>query len=92
LVALQLWMSMIWKNFAVPFAINVIFTLPTILAVNSERFGPYYPWAQPFSMMYIDGGSESVFFVPWNQVLTVVGGSFILFFFAGFWYFQRKAI
>lgn len=92
LAALQLWMSLIWKNFAAPFAVNVIFTLPTILAVNSERFGPYYPWAQPFNMMYIDGGEESTFFIPWDQVLTVVGVSFILFFFAGFWYFQRKAI
>lgn len=92
LAALQLWLSLIWKNFAAPFAVNVIFTLPTILAVNSERFGPYYPWAQPFSMMYVGGAEGSVFFVPWEQVLTIVGGSFVLFFFAGFWYFQRKSV
>lgn len=92
LVALQLWMSMAFKSFAAPFAINVIFTLPTILAVNSERFGPFYPWAQPFSMMYIGGDTNDVFFVPWEQVLTVVGGSFILFFLGGYMYFQRKTI
>ncbi|MCF3944982.1 ABC transporter permease [Oceanobacillus alkalisoli] len=92
LVALQLWMSIIFKSFAAPFAVNVIFTLPTILAVNSERFGPFYPWAQPFSMMYIGGNAEDVFFVPWDQVLTVVGGSFILFFLGGYIYFQRKPI
>ncbi|HLR52542.1 MAG TPA: hypothetical protein VK072_06685 [Candidatus Avamphibacillus sp.] len=85
-------MSLIWKNFAAPFAVNVIFTLPAILAVNSERFGPFYPWAQPFSMMYVDDGAEGVFFVPWDQLLTVVGGSFILFFFGGLIYFRRKTL
>lgn len=92
LVALQLWMSIVFKSFAAPFAVNVIFTLPTILAVNSERFGPFYPWAQPFSMMYIGGSADDVFFVPWEQVLTVVGGSFIIFFLGGYIYFQRKMI
>lgn len=92
LVALQLWLSTMWKSFAAPFACNIFFTLPTILVVNSERFGPYYPWAQPFSMMYIDDSTEGVFFVPWDQLLTVVGGSFILFFFGGLMYFRKKAI
>lgn len=92
LVALQLWMSMLFKHFAAPFAVNVVFTLPTILVVHSERFGPYYPWAQPFSMMHIGGSTDDVFFVPWEQLLTVVGGSFILFFLGGYLYFQRKAV
>lgn len=92
LVALQLWMSILFKSFAAPFAVNVIFTLPAILAINSERFGPYYPWAQPFSMMYVLGNTEDVFFVPWDQLLTVVGGSFVLFFVGGYFYFQRKAV
>ncbi|WP_077623010.1 ABC transporter permease [Sediminibacillus massiliensis] len=92
LVALQLWMSILFKSFAAPLAVNVIFTLPSILAINSERFGPYYPWAQPFSMMYIGGDTGDVFFIPWDQLLTVVGGSFVLFFFGGLLYFQRKTI
>lgn len=91
LIALQLWLSILFKSFAAPFAVNVIFTLPAILAVNSERFGPFYPWAQPFSMMYIGGNAGDVFFIPWEQLLTVVGGSFILFFLGGYIYFQRKA-
>ena len=92
LVALQLWISVMWKSFAAPFAVNVVFTLPSILAVNSKTFGPYYPWAQPFSMMYIGGNTDDVFFVPWDQLLTVVGGSFVLFFLCGYFYFQRKAV
>lgn len=92
LIALQLWMSVMWKSFAAPFTVNVVFTLPTILAVNSDKFGPYYPWAQPFLMMYMAENAEDVFFVPWEQVLTVVGGSLVVFFLAGLLYFQRKAV
>jgi lantibiotic transport system permease protein len=92
LVALQLWMSIMWKSFAAPFAVNVIFTLPTILVVNSERFGPYYPWAQPFSMMFVEGENQGLFSFPLEHVLTVVGGSFVIFFLAGYLYFQRKAV
>lgn len=92
LIALQLWVSILFKSFAAPFTVNVIFTLPSILAVNSERFGPYYPWAQPFSMMYIGGDTGDIFFVPWDQLLIVVGGSFVLFFLGGYLYFQSKII
>lgn len=92
IVALQLWLSIAFKSFAAPFAVNVIFTLPTILAANSEKFGPYYPWAQPFLMMNIGGDTGEVFFVPWEQVMSIVGGSFIVFFLVGYIYFQRKAV
>ncbi|MCU9614529.1 ABC transporter permease [Caldibacillus lycopersici] len=92
LAALQLWMSLMFKSFAAPLAVNVIFTLPAILAVNSEKVGPYYPWAQPFSMMYIGGDTKDVFFIPWEQLITVVGGGFLLFFLCGYIYFQRKAV
>lgn len=92
LVALQLWMSILFKSFAAPFAVNVIFTLPSILAINSERFGPYYPWAQPFSMMYIADNTDDLFFIPWDQLLTVIGGSFVIFYTCSLVYFYRKAI
>lgn len=92
LVALQLWMSVMFKSFAAPFAVNVILTLPSILVANSKLFGPYYPWVQPFFMMNIGGSTEDVFFVPWDQLLMVVGGSFVLFFLGGYLYFQRKAV
>jgi len=63
LIALQLWMSTVFKSFAAPFAVNVIFTLPTLLIINSEKFGPYYPWAQPFLMMNIGGNIEELLFI-----------------------------
>jgi len=40
--------------------------------------------------MYIDGGSESVFFVPWDQVLTVVGEVLFCFSLLVFGIFKEK--
>ena len=92
LLALQLWLAVMWRSFAAPFAVNVIFTLLAILAVNSSKVGPYYPWAQPFNMMYPGGNPAEVFFVPWEQVLAVSGGSFAVFFLIGYLTFLRKAV
>lgn len=92
LLALQLWLALLWRSFAAPFTVNVIFTLPAILAVNSAKVGPYYPWAQPFNMMMPGGSPGDVFFVPWEQVLAVVGGSFVLFLLMGVVTFARKAV
>ena len=41
-------------------------------------------------MMYIGGGEGDIFFVPWEQLITVVGGSFLLFFIAGYVYFRKQ--
>lgn len=92
LLALQLGLSILFKSFALPLAINVIFTLPGILVINSEKIAPYYPWVQPFSMMYLQTDSNDLFYIPWDQLLLVVGGSFVLFFLGSFFYFQRKSI
>lgn len=92
LIALQLWLSTLFKSFAAPFAVNVIFTIPTILVMNSEKFAPYYPWAQPFGMMYIAEDTSDIFFIPWEQLLMVVGGSFVVFFAIGYLYLQRKEV
>jgi len=92
LIALQLWLSTMFKSFAAPFAVNVIFTIPTILVMNSAKIAPYYPWAQPFAMMYITEDKQDVFFVPWEQLLTVVGGSFVIFFAIGYTYLLRKEV
>lgn len=92
LIALQLWLSMLFKSFAAPFAANVIFTIPTILVMNSEKFAPYYPWAQPFAMMYVTEDQSDIFFIPWDQLLLVVGGSFILFYAIGYIIFHRKEV
>jgi len=93
LAALQLFVSTAWVSFAAPLAINVIFTLPNILVVNSAKFGPYYPWGQPFLLMLPSSeDSFGALNVPIETLLMVILGSFLLFLLAGFTYFQRKEI
>ncbi|MEK3888569.1 ABC transporter permease [Bacillus sp. FSL K6-3431] len=95
LAALQLWVSTAWASFAAPLAINVIFTMPNILVANSEKYGPFYPWVQPFLTMLSVGGNgavENLFFIPIETLLYVVMGSFLAFMFGGILYFNRKPV
>lgn len=93
LAALQIFVSVAWSSFAAPLAINVIFTLPNMLVVNSEKFGPFYPWAQPFLAMIPTGQDGfGAMNVTMETLLLVIFGSFIVFFLTGFTYFQRKEI
>lgn len=93
LIALQLFVSVSWSSFAAPLAINAIFTIPNILIINSERFGPYYPWAQPFLMMMPDSPETfGALHVAPVTLFIVVLGSLLLFFCSGFMYFIRKEI
>ncbi|MCG7334774.1 ABC transporter permease [Sporosarcina sp. ACRSM] len=93
LIALQMFVSIAWSSFAAPLAVNVIFTIPNMLIVNSEKFGPYYPWAQPFLlMMPSTGESFGALNVSATTLIIVVFGSLILFLGSGLGYFIRKEI
>lgn len=91
LIALQMFVSVAWSSFAAPLAVNVIFTIPNILIINSERFGPYYPWAQPFLLMMPDSTMGfSALTAP--TLFIVILGSLVLFLASGLIYFKRKEI
>jgi len=93
LAALQMGVSVAWSNFAAPMALNVIFTLPSILIANSEKYGPYYPWAQPaLAMLPREAESFGAFNVPLESLFFVIAGSFVIFFAAGYSYFLRKPV
>ncbi|MFC5589587.1 ABC transporter permease [Sporosarcina soli] len=93
LIALQMFVSVAWSSFAAPLAVNVIFTIPNMLIVNSEKFGPYYPWAQPFLlMMPSTGESFGALNVSATTLFIVVFGSLVLFLGSGLGYFLRKEI
>lgn len=95
LAALQLWASIGWSSFAAPLAINVAFTLPNILIVNSADYGPFYPWAQPaLAMLSVSGGGMDfgAFTLPIENVLITIGGSFVVFLVGGLAHMQRKEI
>ncbi|MFD1175253.1 ABC transporter permease [Paenibacillus puldeungensis] len=93
LVALQLGVSLTWSSFAAPLAVNVSFTIPNLLIVNSSTFAPFYPWAQPILAM-MPSGQESygAFNLPLESLMITVLGSFLIFMLAGLVHFQRKAI
>ncbi|KFN04092.1 hypothetical protein D0U04_19415 [Bacillus clarus] len=90
LIALQLWVSTIWTSFAAPIALNVIATIPAMMISNSDRFGPFYPWAQPFLTMIPQDGSQ-LFYSSFQTLVFVIIGSFIVLFIGGFVHFMKKA-
>lgn len=93
LIALQMFVSVAWSSFAAPLAVNVIFTIPNMLIVNSESFGPYYPWAQPFLMMMPSStDSFGALNVSIETLFIVILGSLTLFLCSGLIYFMRKEI
>ncbi|MBP3039985.1 ABC transporter permease [Bacillaceae bacterium Marseille-Q3522] len=92
LAALQLFVSVAWSSFAAPLAVNVIFTIPSLLVANSATYGPFYPWAQPFLAMIPKEGDMAAFNVSPETLFIVIIGGFLVFFLSGFIYFQRKEI
>ncbi|MCJ8011965.1 ABC transporter permease [Paenibacillus sp. KQZ6P-2] len=96
LAALQLAVSMMWSSFAAPLALNVTFTIPNILVVNSSTYGPYYPWAQPLLATLpgnqLDGGGFGALNLPFESLMITVLGSFIVFFIFGWVYFKMKEV
>lgn len=90
LISLQLWVSTAWSSFAAPVALNVILTLPNMLIANSDKYGPWYPWAQPFLGMIIDSGSGITFSI--ETLIFVIIGGFVIFTIGGISYFQQKAV
>ncbi|MDX8365280.1 ABC transporter permease [Cytobacillus sp. IB215665] len=92
LAALQIFVSIAWASFAAPLAINVIFTIPNILIIQS-KYGPYYPWAQPILAMLPSGDTTfGVLNFSLVTLLFVILGSFLAFFVSGLTYFNKKAI
>ncbi|MDF2835903.1 MAG: rane protein [Paenibacillus sp.] len=94
LVALQLWASIGWSSFAAPLAINVSMTIPNILIINSDKYGPFYPWAQPALGMLVQGGEQnfSALNLPLENILITVGCSFVLLVAGGLVYLNRKEV
>lgn len=93
LAALQLWASIGWSSFAAPLAINVGFTLPNMLIVNSAQYGPYYPWAQPSLAMLTSGEMNfGAFTLPWQNIAMTIGGSLVLFTAGGLVHMRRKEV
>lgn len=92
LAALQLAVSVMWSSFAAPLALNIVFTIPNMLVINSDKIGPYYPWAQPLLSMLPNSQDFGAFNLPLANLMIVVLGSFIVFFIAGWLAFRMKEV
>lgn len=93
LAALQLGVSTAWPNFAAPLAVNVIFTMPNLLIVNSEDYAPFYPWAQPMLAMMPRGeNAYGALNVSAETFFIIILGGFVLFMLSGMIYFSKKAV
>lgn len=88
LAALQLALSVRWKSFALPLAMNVMLSLPALIVVQS-RFAPVYPWAQPALAMLRPLMGEPL---AVSQFLTVVLGGFFVFVAVGLFDFCRRDV
>lgn len=93
LAALQLAISQGWSSFGAPLALNVSLTIPNMLIANSVTYAPYYPWVQPLlAMMPYGEKGFGAFNLPLENLMLVVGGSFIVFLSVGLISFYRKAV
>lgn len=93
LAALQLFVSMMWSSFGAPLGINFMLTVPNMLISNSEKYAPFYPWAQPFLvMMPTKEMNFGAFLVPYSTLVPVIFGCALLFVLAGMLYFKQKEI
>jgi hypothetical protein len=80
LAALQLWVSTRWRSFGAGLALNVCLTLPAIFAAQSEKFGPWYPWAQPVLAMMPRAAAhgEMALNVSSTTLWVVIVGGFVV--------------
>lgn len=91
LAALQMWVSVTWRSFGAPLALNVVLTLPAVLIANSEKYGPFYPWAQPLLAMSPQEG-DVLFNVSLETLFIVIIGGFIIASIGGWWTFMRRDV
>lgn len=64
--------------------------IPALMIANSARFGPFYPWAQPFLAMLPNYDSQ-LFYISIQALVFVVISSFVILFIGGFVHFMKKA-
>lgn len=89
LIAIQLWLSIQWKNFSLPLAVNFAFVMPGIFG-SSSKYGKYYPWSQPAYAMTPENQLE--FMQSIKDFYLVVFISFVVIYIAGFYNFLRAEI
>lgn len=47
IIAIHHWVSSHWSSFVFAMGFGIVATIATVLVIESEDFGPYYPWTLP---------------------------------------------
>ncbi|SMO32673.1 ABC transporter permease [Melghirimyces algeriensis] len=89
-VALQLWVSHLWKSFGVPLVINILLSIPNIFTAQSEQFSPWYPWSQPYSAMIPEPTESGILSIEPMTLWVVIFGGFLLAFGGGWLHTTRR--
>lgn len=87
-IAVQYYLSMKFKNIAVPLGVGVVFSLPSVL-INNTKYWILFPWAYPGRAM-LNGGNMS-FPCPNSMYITAII-VFIAFVLLGMYEFNNKDI
>jgi ABC-2 type transport system permease protein len=71
MIAINTWVALRWHSFVVASAFGIIATVAGMVMINSEVFGPVYPWAIPG----VIGNQYNEGVILWTQVLVgALGG------------------
>jgi lantibiotic transport system permease protein len=76
IIAINTWVALNWKSFVIASTFGIIATVSGAMVINSETFGPYYPWAIAglVGNQFIEG------VILWPQVwIGLIGGIIALF-------------
>lgn len=87
-IAVQYYLSMKFKNIAVPLGVGVVFSFPSVL-INNTKYWILFPWAYPGRAM-LNGGNMS-FPCPNSMYITAII-VFIAFVLLGMYEFNNKDI
>jgi ABC-2 type transport system permease protein len=87
IVAINLWVALNWSSFVASTSFGIVATISGVMIINSERFGPYYPWAIPGLV----GNQLNEGTVFWPQVLMGLLGGVLVFAISN-WQLSRKQI
>ena len=83
ITALHTWASIRWRNFTVAVALGMTATVIGFLAMQSQRYGHYYPWSMPAHA--VANGTRHIQFVV---TAGLIGGLLVVL--AGLWDFLRR--
>ncbi len=73
LVALQMWLSLRWRSFALSVGVGMAATVIGFIVTQSDKWGKFYPWSLPLTSIAGEG-QNTTFAVTYGVVGGIVVG------------------